>query len=208
MRRSVPRLPFAIAAVVVLGVTAFASCASGTDDGRSAAGSSSSSTSSARANGVVTTGDPTSGTTVVVTKITDGDTIRVEGIGPVRFIGIDTPEKKTNVTELQCFGPEASAHLASLIPVGSEVRLEYDVERTDRYDRTLAYVYRASDNLFLNAAQIRDGFAQAYTVPPDVAHAEEFVALQREARDADRGLWGSCPAGSLTSRPGGAQPAG
>jgi micrococcal nuclease len=70
--------------------------------------------------------------------------------------------------------------------------LVYDVDRTDRYGRLLAYVYRASDALFVNASLVRDGYAFAFTYPPDVAHAEEFVALQREAREANRGLWSAC----------------
>jgi nuclease-like protein len=73
------------------------------------------------------------------------------------------------------------------------VRLVYDVEHLDRYGRTLAYVYRRSDGLFVNAAMVSDGFAQAYTYPPNVAHADEFVALQRAAREAGRGLWSACP---------------
>jgi micrococcal nuclease len=73
------------------------------------------------------------------------------------------------------------------------VRLVYDVERNDRYGRTLAYVYDSQDGAFVNAALVRDGYASAYTYPPNVAHADEFVALQRDARDAGRGLWGACP---------------
>ena len=62
----------------------------------------------------------------------------------------------------------------------------------DHPGRTLAYVYRASDGLFLNAALLRDGFAEAYTFPPNVAHAEQLAALAREARTAARGFWGAC----------------
>jgi endonuclease YncB( thermonuclease family) len=30
------------------------------------------------------------------------------------------------------------------------------------------------------------------TVPPNVAHTDEFVALAAEARDGGRGLWSAC----------------
>jgi micrococcal nuclease len=133
------------------------------------------------------------GDDTTVESVTDGDTIRVRGGVRVRLIGIDTPETVDPRTSVQCFGPEASARMKATLPPGTRVRLVYDVERLDRYGRTLAYVYRSSDGEFVNAAMVRDGYASAYTVPPNVDHADEFVALQREARDADRGLWGACP---------------
>lgn len=128
------------------------------------------------------------GRDVVVTSITDGDTFRA-GDERVRLIGIDTPEISGGV---ECYGHEASDALAALIPVGTEVRLVTDVEPVDRYDRTLAYVYRTSDGLHVNLRMAADGFASPLTVPPNVAHAEDFVAAAGEARDAGLGLWSAC----------------
>jgi micrococcal nuclease len=137
-------------------------------------------------------GDPSVGE---VTKITDGDTIHVEiggGDETVRLIGIDTPESVDPRSPVECFGKEASAHLAELLPLGTEVRLVRDVEARDRYDRLLAYVYRVSDDLFVNLQQARDGYAQQLTIPPNVAHADDFTAAVAEAREAGRGLWSAC----------------
>ena len=130
-----------------------------------------------------------------VTKITDGDTIHVEiggGDETVRLIGIDTPESVDPRTPVECFGKEASAHLAELIPVGTDVRLVRDVEARDRYDRLLAYVYRASDDLFVNLQMVLDGFAVQATFPPNIAHVDDFTAAAQDAREADRGLWSAC----------------
>ena len=129
-----------------------------------------------------------------VQRVVDGDTIRVEPAERVRLIGIDTPESVKPGGPVECFGKEASRHLASLLPHGTVVRLVGDVEQRDRYGRLLAYVYRASDGLFVNAAMVRDGFAQPLTIPPNVAHAAEFVELARTAREAGRGLWSACAA--------------
>ena len=131
------------------------------------------------------------GDEATVAKVIDGDTIEVEGGRRVRFIGIDTPEVSGGV---ECYGREASARTAELLPVGTRVRLEYDVERTDRYGRTLAYVHRVSDGLFVNLDLARSGFAQQLTVPPNVAHAEEIRQAVAEARSATRALWSACPA--------------
>ncbi len=128
------------------------------------------------------------GRVVVVTRITDGDTFRA-GDERIRLIGVDTPEVSFGV---ECYGREATAALEDLIPVGTEVRLVGDVEATDRYDRTLAYVYRRSDGLHVNLRLAEDGFAQPLTVPPNVAHEDEFARAAAAAREAGRGLWAAC----------------
>ncbi len=133
-------------------------------------------------------GVPSVGDDTTVTSITDGDTFRVASGNAIRLIGVDTPETS------RCFASEATAHLTSLIPPGTRIRLSYDVERLDRFERTLAYVYRLVDGLFVNTAMARDGFALQLTVPPNVAKAGEFGAAVAEARNARRGLWAACQA--------------
>ena len=128
-------------------------------------------------------------------RVVDGDTLVVESAGEedrIRLIGIDTPESVKPGTPVECFGKEASRHLAELLPEGSGVQLERDVEARDRYDRLLAYVYRASDGLFVNREMVADGFAQPITYPPNVAHTEELLAAGRTARSDNLGLWGAC----------------
>jgi len=68
------------------------------------------------------------------------------------------------------------------------VRLEFDQDRVDRFGRTLAYVY-LEDGAFLNAEIIRQGYGFTYTRFP-FKFLEEFRALERDAREAQRGLWG------------------
>jgi len=130
-----------------------------------------------------------------VTRVIDGDTIvvRVDGVDErVRLIGIDTPESVDPRRPVMCFGKEAGAHMESLVPPGTPVRLERDVEGRDRYDRLLAYVHRASDGLFVNLAMVADGFADQYTFPPNVAHTDDFRIAVAEARAEGRGLWSAC----------------
>jgi micrococcal nuclease len=133
----------------------------------------------------------------VVSRIVDGDTVRIRIGGrteTVRLIGIDTPESVKPGTPVQCFAKEAAARLGELVPPGTVVRVERDVEARDRYGRLLAYVFRRGDGLFVNLALARDGFAQVATYPPNVAHTGDFVVAVAEARHAGRGLWGACPA--------------
>jgi micrococcal nuclease len=125
-----------------------------------------------------------------VTRVVDGDTIRL-GEERVRLIGVDTPETRRPGTPVECFGRQATALTKRLVE-GRRVRLELDVEHRDRYGRLLAYVRRADDGLHVNAELVRRGYAQVMTVPPNVRHAERFLALQREARARGRGLWSAC----------------
>ena len=102
----------------------------------------------------------------------------------VRLIGIDTPETKKPDTPVQCFGPEASDFTKGLLPKGTPVLLVRDIEARDKYDRLLAYVYRTSDGVFVNLSIMRNGYARLLTIPPNVAHVDEFVAAAKAARTA------------------------
>ncbi len=128
----------------------------------------------------------------VVQRVVDGDTLVVDGGERVRLIGIDTPETKDPRRPVECFGREAAGFAESLLASGTEVRLVFDVEEVDRYDRTLAYVYRLRDGLFVNLELLEEGYAQVFTVPPNVEHADDFRAAARRVREQQRGLWAAC----------------
>ncbi len=130
-----------------------------------------------------------------VVHIVDGDTIDVM-VGSrrerVRLIGIDTPETKKPNTPVQCFGPEATKFTTSLLPIDASLHLERDVVARDDYGRLLAYVYLAGDGTFVNLKIVRQGYARPLTIPPNVAHAEEFVEAARAAEAGNIGLWAQC----------------
>lgn len=121
---------------------------------------------------------------VTVDRVVDGDTfITAEG-ERVRLIGVDTPE---DTGRHEPYGREATAFAESRL-AGRKVRLDYDVGRADKYGRTLAYVY-FEDGMFFNALLVAEGYAQVMTVPPNVRYADRFLALQRKAREQNKGLW-------------------
>ena len=141
---------------------------------------------------------PPPGQTAQVEEVIDGDTIDVTLNGrsyPVRYIGVDTPERGDP------FYAEATQANRQLV-AGQEVILVKDVSETDQYGRLLRYIY-LPDGTFVNAELLRQGYAQIVTYPPDVAMQEQFQAIQSEARAAGRGLWGqpadpAAPSGCLT----------
>jgi micrococcal nuclease len=126
-----------------------------------------------------------------VARVVDGDTIVLRGGERVRYIGMDTPESVKPGTPVQCYA-KAASHENQQLVAGERVRLRYDAEHEDRYGRTLAYVYRARDGLFVNAELVRRGYARQLTIPPNVAHAGLFGRLATQARERGRGLWRAC----------------
>ena len=137
----------------------------------------------------------------VVTHVVDGDTIDVEIGGRterVRLIGIDTPETKKPNTPIECWGPEASAFTTSLLPEGTEVRIERDIVGRDDYGRLLGYVHLvdAADTdgmgTFVNMQIIEQGFARPLTIEPNSTFAREFADAAGRASRADLGMWGAC----------------
>ena len=138
-----------------------------------------------------------------VVSVTDGDTIDVDLGGAheaVRLLGIDTPETHHPTKPVECYGAEASARTAALLPAGARVRLVRDVEARDRYGRLLAYVYRADDGLFVNRALVADGFADTLDIAPNSAHAAELAQVVSQARADGRGLWGACGGPDVPAR--------
>jgi micrococcal nuclease len=111
----------------------------------------------------------------LVTRVIDWDTLELSTGEKVRLIG-----------PVEAFGKEASAFAKQLVE-GKQVRLEFDVQRRDQYQRLLAYVYVGE--VMLNAELVRQGYAQVATFAPNVKYQGLFLKLQQEAREAKRGLW-------------------
>jgi micrococcal nuclease len=128
---------------------------------------------------------------VLVRSVLDGDTIDVAGVGRVRLLGIDAPERAHGLDTAAPFANEAREKLIALV-LHRWVRLEADVEKLDGYNRRLAYVVR-EDGLFVNAELVRDGLAR---VSARLRHARlaELKRAEAEAQRARRGMWGQAPA--------------
>lgn len=126
----------------------------------------------------------------IVSRVVDGDTLEVQKgdqLEKVRLIGVDTPETVKPNTPVQPYGKEASDFTKKML-LNKAITLEFDAGRTDKYGRLLAYVY-LEDEMF-NETLLREGYARLMTVPPNVKYVDRFVAIQKEAREAGRGLWG------------------
>ncbi|MCB9079253.1 MAG: lamin tail domain-containing protein [Anaerolineaceae bacterium] len=118
--------------------------------------------------------------TATVARVVDGDTIELTDGRRIRYIGVNTPERG------QPYYTEASEVNRQLVD-GRTVQLEFDQDTFDQYGRTLAYIW--VDGVMANLEIIVRGYANAFTVPPNVKYDETFRQAEREAREAGRGLW-------------------
>lgn len=127
-------------------------------------------------------------------RVVDGDTYVIDTGGEekkIRLIGIDTPEsvapadyRKENTAE----GKEISDIVKDKITEGDILYIEYDVQETDRYGRTLAYLY-FPDGTMIQEWLLSNGYANAVTYPPNVKYSEHFSELAHTAMENDIGLW-------------------
>ncbi|HKP30354.1 MAG TPA: thermonuclease family protein [Gemmatimonadales bacterium] len=121
-------------------------------------------------------------TNCVVSRISDGDTLRCQGGARVRLIGIDAPER-----EQTPFSEVALSGLSSLVAIGDTIQLEPDVDPRDQYDRVLAYAWR--NGRMINWRMVREGWAVPLTVSPNVQYVDYFRRARDSARGEGKGLW-------------------
>lgn len=130
--------------------------------------------------------------TCQVVRCKDGDTIVVKFSdgkeNTVRLIGIDTPETVKENTPVQYYGPEASSFTKSQL-AGKTIKLEYDEELRDQYDRLLAYVW--VDSQLFNETLAAEGYARVKTYQPNDKYQERLERAQYNAQQTGKGLWAS-----------------
>jgi micrococcal nuclease len=122
-----------------------------------------------------------------VARVIDGDTLVLQGGVRVRVLGIDAPEMEKEGRPADFLAHKAKAALRDLT-LGQTVRLEYDRQRYDHYGRLLAYLF-LPDNTFVNAELVRQGLALVYFHSPNFKYRDVLLAAQREALEAQRGIW-------------------
>ncbi len=143
--------------------------------------------------------------------VVDGDTVKLETLGRIRLIGIDTPEKyASNKLDrdsrrlgldrafIQALGERAFTMTKTLL-AGEQVYVEQDVDARDQYGRLLGYLYIEDDTgvwtysgqryTQINYDLVQAGWAEPLTVPPNISYAKLYIEVAGEARAASLGLW-------------------
>lgn len=137
-------------------------------------------------------GKPDSGssTTATIQHVVDGDTVYVLLDGKrtkVRLLNVSAPEVAHEQKPAECLGNEATAFLTQKLPKGSKVELDFDIERFDKYGRTLAGI--TYKNEFINESMVASSHATAMKIKPNIKHYEQLRAAQRVAQQSQLGLF-------------------
>jgi len=143
-----------------------------------------------------------------VTRVVDGDTVRVKVDGKeesIRIIGMDSPE---STTSKECFGNEASAKAKEFLE-GKWVQLERDESQSnrDKYNRLLRYVWFDNGTDF-GRRMIEEGYAHEYTYSTPYNKQAQYKETYKSAKDGNKGLWSpdTCDGKDQKPQPAAAQP--
>lgn len=129
------------------------------------------------------------GEMAVVDRVYDGDTIKLKDGRHVRILGVNTPEIDHGKERSgQALGEESRLATEAFFSATKAVRLFYDVQRVDRYERTLAHAYDLKGNS-LSAYLLRKGLGFHVAIPPNLSLNECLQAQEAIARTKGLGVW-------------------
>ncbi len=132
-----------------------------------------------------------------VIRVISADTLTVLYRGKweeIKLIGPEAPQTTLNdlayeealrdsssTAEVIRRGLKATEFVKGFLQYGSQVWIEFDVKKRDRYSRLLGYVYLA-DGRMLNEVLLRQGLATLRLVPPNLRYRKRFQELTQQAK--------------------------
>ena len=127
---------------------------------------------------------------VKIARVVSGQSLEVLGmeaqpnlISQVRLIGLDAPD----IRQLP-WGEDAKQLVEGLIGGANQaVNLEFDLEAKDKFNRTLAYVWK--DKLLLNEEVVKQGYALFVARSPNHKYDQRLERAQQWARIMGKGIW-------------------
>jgi endonuclease YncB( thermonuclease family) len=143
------------------------------------------------ATGDITCYDFSKDTPFRVVRVVDGDTVDLETnskVERVRLIGVDTPESVHPDKPVEFYAKEASLFARNLLE-GESVYIREGTQKTDKYGRRLAYLFRVPDGLFVNLEIVRQGYGHVFQVKEPIEHLELFLHYERLASSSKKGVW-------------------
>lgn len=132
-----------------------------------------------------------------VTDIVDGDTLIIdppfEDGNEIRLVGLQAPKLPLGRKGFEAWPLSTESKQAlSDITLGKKLGLSFGGVRRDRYGRWLAHLHvieGGAPGLWVQGEMLRLGMARVYSFPDNRALVAEMLALEREARAAERGIW-------------------
>ncbi|NOX76785.1 MAG: thermonuclease family protein [Gammaproteobacteria bacterium] len=125
-----------------------------------------------------------------VSRVIDGDTLRLADGRKVRLIGINTPELARDGRPAEPLAQAARTALVKMLKGVPNVGLQFGRERFDRYKRLLAHVY-LPDGQSVERRLLEAGLAAHIVVLPNIARLRCYQQAERRARRTGGGVWRS-----------------
>ena len=113
-----------------------------------------------------------------VVFVYDGDTVLLKNGARIRYLGINTPEIDHQGGKSEFMAHTAKDFNQTLVK-DALVRLEYDLERKDRYKRGLAYVFLQNGEM-VNALLVRKGLAYVISIRPNLKYRDLLLESPKE----------------------------
>ncbi|MEW5703847.1 MAG: thermonuclease family protein [Pseudomonadota bacterium] len=125
----------------------------------------------------------------IVREVVDGDTLVLESGEAIRLVGIQAPKLPLGRPDFpaQPLAEEAKFLLGKLT-LGKPVSWRLSGRKTDRHGRLLAHLFDAEGG-WIQGEMLSQGLARVYSFADNRERVAEMLALEREARDARRGIW-------------------
>ena len=124
---------------------------------------------------------------VEVGRVVDGDTVVLTSGEIVRLAGINTPERETDQKAAEPLADAAHDTLVETLSKG-DIFLEEAPDKTDRYGRTLAYLF-LEDGRSVQEILIREGLASVVAIAPNDRYLDRFALAEDMARTSGAGMW-------------------
>lgn len=132
---------------------------------------------------------PVCSASVKLDKCVDGDTtwFIIDGVRiKVRFLAIDTPE---STNKIEKYGKEASVFTCNKLKKATKIELEYEDNKIDKYNRTLAWVF--VDDELLQSILVRNGYARVAYLYDDYKYTDIILKDEKYAKEKKLNIWSS-----------------
>ena len=129
-----------------------------------------------------------------IIRIINGDTLTILYQGKweeIKLLGLDMPEttmtdrvyeralkNSTTPAAIINLGLNGREYVKKYLQYGSQIWIEFDVQKRDRFSRLLGYVY-LSDGRMLNEIILRAGLSDTLFIPPNLKYQQHFLEIAR-----------------------------
>lgn len=128
--------------------------------------------------------------TATFNKCVDGDTAVFNVSGKetkFRFLAIDTPETVHPTKGEEAYGKNASEYTCNKLTNASSIEIEYEDEKTDKYGRSLGWIW--VDNSLLQKELVENGLGEVAYIYGNYKYTSLLCETQKTAINNKVGIW-------------------